>query len=96
LVGTRRVVDAGWLPVRRQVGLTGRALAPRLAVLLGVRGAANHMVGWARAGTILAVNRDAAAPVFGEADVGIVGAIDEVVPELAEPLAQALGPTRPR
>lgn len=95
VVGTRRVVDAGWLPVRRQVGLTGRALAPRLAILLGVRGAMNHMVGWARAGAVLAVNQDPDAPVFGQADVGIVGAIDEVVPELAEPLARALGPPSP-
>ncbi len=91
LVGTRRVVDAGWLPVRRQLGLTGRSLAPRLAVLLGVRGATNHMVGWARAGTILAVNVDPEAPVFRGADVGIVGRLEEVVPELVEPLALALG-----
>jgi len=91
LVGTRRVVDAGWLPVRRQVGLTGGAFGPRLAVLLGVRGAVNHMVGWGRAGTIVAVNRDADAPVFRQADVGLVGPIEEVVPELVEPLAGALG-----
>jgi len=90
LVGTRRVVDAGWLPPRRQVGLTGRFLAPRLAVLLGIRGALNHMVGWARAGSILAVNRDATAPVFGWADAGIVGTVDEVVPELAEPVARVV------
>jgi len=94
LVGTRRVVDAGWLPVRLQVGLTGRLLAPRLAVLLGVRGSPNHMVGWARAGAVLAVNRDAEAPVFRASDVGIVGSVDEVVPELAEPLERLLGPGR--
>ncbi len=91
LVGTRRVVDAGWLSLRQQVGLTGRALAPRLAVLLGVRGSVNHMVGWRRAGAILAVNRDPGAPVLREADVGIVGEIDDVLRELTEPLAAALG-----
>ncbi|HYA11347.1 MAG TPA: FAD-binding protein [Thermoplasmata archaeon] len=90
LTATRRVVDAGWMPVRSQVGLTGRAYAPRLAVLLAVRGAENHMVGWARAGAIVAVNQDAGAPVFRQADVGIVGTVDAVVPELVEPLARAL------
>ena len=92
LTGTRRVVDAGWLPARRQVGLTGRAYAPRLVVLLGVRGAANHMVGWARAGAILAVNPDPEAPVFRHADVGIVGTVEEIVPELAEPLERLVAP----
>ncbi|HTT16890.1 MAG TPA: FAD-binding protein [Thermoplasmata archaeon] len=90
LVGTRRVVDAGWLPVRAQLGLTGRLLAPRLAVLLGVRGAVNHMVGWRRAGTVVAVNRDPEAPVFADADVGIVGELEAVVPALVEPVALAL------
>ena len=94
LVATRRVVDAGWVPARRQVGLTGRLLAPRLAVLLGVRGAANHMVGWARAGAVLAVNRDPNAPVFRQSDAGIVGTVEEVVPELAEPMERALRPRR--
>jgi electron transfer flavoprotein alpha subunit len=90
LVATRRVVDAGWMPVRRQVGLTGRLIAPRLAVLLGVRGATNHMVGWARAKAVLAVNRDPEAPVFRQADVGIVGTVEEVVPDLVGPLEQAI------
>lgn len=90
VVGTRRVVDAGWLPVRRQAGLTGRAFGPRLAVLLGVRGTPNHMVAWARAGAVLAVNLDPDAPVFRAADVGIVGAAEEVVPALEAPLAEAL------
>jgi electron transfer flavoprotein alpha subunit len=95
LVGTRRVVDAGWLPSRAQVGLTGLQLAPRLAVLLGVRGAVNHTIGWRRAGAILAVNSDPAAPVFASSDVGIVGPVEDVVPALIEPLALALGANRP-
>ncbi len=90
VVGTRKVVDAGWLPARLQLGLTGRALAPRLAVLLGVRGSANHMVGWRRAGALLAVNSDPTAPVFSGSDVGIVGSVEEAVPLLLEPLARAL------
>jgi electron transfer flavoprotein alpha subunit len=92
VTATRRVVDAGWMPVRRQVGLTGRAYAPRLAVLLGVRGTANHMVGWGRASAVLAVNQDPEAPVFRQADAGIVGTVEEVVPELAGPLENLLAP----
>ena len=95
VVATRRVVDAGWVPVRRQVGLTGRLLAPRLAVLLGVRGAPNHMVGWARAAAVLAVNRDPDAPVFRLADAGVVGSVEEVVEELAGPLERLVGPSPP-
>ncbi len=91
LGATRRVVDAGWVPRQRQVGLTGRLLAPRLAILLGVSGSVNHVVGWRRAGAVLAVNRDPAAPVFQDVDVGIVGEIDAVLPALVEPLAAALG-----
>jgi electron transfer flavoprotein alpha subunit len=91
LVATRRVVDAGWVPRTRQLGLTGRSLAPRLAVLLGVSGSANHMVGWRRAGALLAVNRDPEAAVFREVDVGIVGEVDETVSHLTEALAALLG-----
>ena len=90
--GTRRVVDAGWLPRQLQIGLTGRAPAPRLGVLLGVSGSANHLVGWRRAGLLLAVNRDPGAPVFREVDVGIVGELDDVLPRLEEPLAAVLRP----
>jgi electron transfer flavoprotein alpha subunit len=88
LGATRRVVDAGWVPRQFQVGLTGHMLAPRLAILVGVSGATNHLVGLRRAGTILAVNRDPAAPVFRDVDVGIVGSIEDTLPALAT----ALGP----
>ncbi len=90
VVATRRVVDAGWLPPHLQVGLTGRAIAPRLVILLGVRGTSNHMIGWKRAGALLGVNPDPAAPLFRDVDVGIVGTIEEVVPLLEEPLARLL------
>jgi electron transfer flavoprotein alpha subunit len=95
LGATRRVVDAGWVPRQFQVGLTGRMLAPRLAILVGVSGAANHLVGLRRAGAILAVNRDAAAPVFRDVDVGIVGTIEETVPVLATALGELLDRSRP-
>ncbi len=90
IVATRKVVDRGWVPRQLQVGLTGRALAPRLAVLLGISGSPNHMTGWSRAPALLAVNRDPNAPVFRDVDVGIVGSIDEVLPALVEPVARLL------
>ena len=82
IAGTRRVVDAGWLPIDRQVGLTGRSLAPEIAILLGVSGSPNHLIGLRRARAIVAVNPDPAAPVFRVADVGIVGRVDDVLPGL--------------
>ncbi len=91
LVATRRVVDAGWLPRQLQVGLTGHQLAPRLAVLLGVSGSPHHMIGWRRAGAVLAVNSDPAAPVLRDVSVGIVGRVEEVLPPLVAALAPRLG-----
>jgi electron transfer flavoprotein alpha subunit len=82
LAATRKVTDRGWAPRSRQVGITGRSLAPRLYVALGLSGKFNHMVGVRAAGTILAVNSDPGAPVFAHCDVGIVGDWHEVVPLL--------------
>jgi electron transfer flavoprotein alpha subunit len=90
LAGTRRVVDAGWLPVRRQVGLTGRNLSPDLAVLLGVSGSANHLIGWRRARVLAAVDVREDAPIFRSVDVGIVGKWEEIVPPLVPALARVL------
>jgi electron transfer flavoprotein alpha subunit len=87
LAATRKVTDKGWAPRARQVGITGRSIAPRLYVALGLSGKFNHMVGVRAAGTILAVNRDRGAPVFEHCDVGIVGDWHEVVPKLAHALA---------
>jgi electron transfer flavoprotein alpha subunit len=94
LAATRKVTDKGWAPRARQVGLTGRAIAPRLYVALGLSGKFNHMIGVRGAGTILAVNADRDAPVFGHCDVGIVGDWHEVVPLLCDALRrQAAGAT---
>jgi electron transfer flavoprotein alpha subunit len=87
LAATRKVTDKGWAPRARQVGLTGRSIAPRLYVALALSGKFNHMVGVRAAGTILAVNEDRGAPVFEHCDVGIVGDWHEVVPLLARALA---------
>ena len=89
LAATRKVTDRGWAPRARQVGITGRSIAPRLYLALALSGKFNHMVGVRAAGTILAVNEDRAAPVFGHCDVGIVGDWHEVVPLLARSLRRA-------
>jgi len=82
LGATRKVTDNGWLPRARQIGITGRSVAPRLFVSIGASGKFNHMVGVRSAGTVLAINPDPDAPVFGSADVGIVGDWRDVVPAL--------------
>jgi electron transfer flavoprotein alpha subunit len=87
LAATRKVTDKGWAPRARQVGITGRSIAPRLYVALGLSGKFNHMVGVRAAGTILAVNADHSAPVFEHCDVGIVGDWHEVVPKLSQALS---------
>ena len=73
LAATRKVTDNGWAPRSRQVGITGRSIAPRLYVALGTSGKFNHMVGVRAAGTILAINHDPDALVFGHCDIGMVG-----------------------
>jgi electron transfer flavoprotein alpha subunit len=89
LAATRKVTDRGWLPRSRQVGITGRTIAPRLYVAVGVGGKFNHMVGVRGAGTILAVDSDPGALVFEQSDIGIVGDWREVVPALVDALARA-------
>jgi electron transfer flavoprotein alpha subunit len=86
LAATRKVTDRGWAPRARQVGLTGRSIAPRLYVALGLSGKFNHVVGVRAAGTILAVNDERSAPVFGHCDVGIVADWHEAVPLLCAAL----------
>ena len=93
LGATRKVTDNGWMPRARQVGITGRTIAPRLYVAIGIGGKFNHMVAVRSAGTILAINPDPDAAVFGAADVGIVGSWQEVVPLLVEALAVDKSPT---
>ncbi len=87
LAATRPVVDRGWLPHARQVGLTGRSIAPRLYVAIGVRGAFEHLIGVSGAGSVLAIHPDRSAPVFHAADIGVVADWHDVVPGLAAALA---------
>ncbi|MFC0081884.1 electron transfer flavoprotein subunit alpha/FixB family protein [Aciditerrimonas ferrireducens] len=88
LAGTRKVTDRGWLPRARQVGVTGHSVAPELYLAVGLSGRTNHAVGALRAGTVLALNADPAAPVFEWADVGIVGDWRQALPRLADVLAE--------
>lgn len=82
LGATRKVTDRGYLPRSRQIGITGRNVALRWYLALGVGGSANHLAGVRRAGTVVAVNSDRTAPVFGACDIGIVGDWREAVAAL--------------
>ena len=86
LGGSRDVTDARWLPKSRQIGLTGRAIAPRLLLEVGVRGAFEHMVGSVRAGVIVALNANERAPILEHADIGLVGDWRETLPPLVAAL----------
>ena len=86
LGATRKVTDAGWLPRSRQIGITGRSIAPRLFVSIGASGKFNHTVGVRAAGTVLAINSYSAAPIFQAADVGIVADWRHALPLLVAEL----------
>ncbi len=84
LCATRRVTDAGWVPRQLQVGLTGKAIDPRLYISIGIRGVPNHTVGIKRAETVVAINNDPEAVIFERANFGIVADWAAVLPALKE------------
>jgi electron transfer flavoprotein alpha subunit len=90
LASTRKLTDAGRMPHARQVGITGRSIAPRLYVAIGISGKFNHMSGVRAAGTVLAINSDPDAPVWRFSDIGVVGDWRECVPELVAALRAEL------
>jgi electron transfer flavoprotein alpha subunit len=91
LACSRPVVDVGWLPRERQVGASGRTVTPKVYIACGISGAIQHLIGMREANRIIAINKDAEAPIFGVAHLGVVGDLFEIVPALTKAAKETKG-----
>jgi len=91
LAASRPICDNEWLAIDRQIGSSGQTVAPKVYIALGISGAIQHIVGMKNSGSIVAINKDAEAPIFDIADYGIVGDLFEAVPVMIEEINKAKG-----
>jgi electron transfer flavoprotein alpha subunit len=91
VAATRAVVDAGWYPYAAQIGQTGKTVSPKLYLAAGISGAIQHKVGMQSSENIVAINKDANAPIFEFCDLGIVGDLNKILPKLTEAIKAKKG-----
>jgi electron transfer flavoprotein alpha subunit len=89
IAASRPICDAGWLPMDRQIGSSGQTVAPKLYLAVGISGAIQHIVGMKGSRSIIAINKDAEAPIFEIADFGVVGNLFDILPALTEEVKKA-------
>jgi electron transfer flavoprotein alpha subunit len=91
VAATRAVVDAGWYPYAAQIGQTGKTVSPKLYLAAGISGAIQHKVGMQSSENIMAINKDANAPIFEFSDLGVVGDLNKIMPRLTEAIKAKKG-----